>query len=119
MTCNYKPDPKRPGRCGDPTVDGAKMCPTHQERHRNYMRAYRARKKAEEKRNARRTTMTAIGKLLDELIDVEVKEQAKPDLLAVPQGRDDWDDDTLADIRAFLNRADELQAWLNQWGIPR
>lgn len=73
MSCNYKPNPKRPGRCGAETEGGAKMCPTHQAKQREYMRQYRARKKQEEKTKARRDTVEAIGSLIDQLVAAEVK----------------------------------------------
>jgi hypothetical protein len=75
MNCNYKPDPKKQARCGDETVDGAKMCPTHQKKHREYMRAYRARKRTQDQKQVRTTTLKAIGKLVDELVESEANEK--------------------------------------------
>lgn len=117
--CNYKTDKKRSIRCGADTIDGAKMCPEHQGYMRDYMKKYRARKKTQEKKQARRETIQTVARMIDDLLEAQAPKRVEVKLLPVPQGRDDWDDDTLADIRAFLNRADELQAWLNQWGIPR
>lgn len=107
MNCNYKTDKKRHVRCGAPTVDGAKMCPEHQEYMRVYMKKYRARRKAKEESRARKDTLNAIGVLVEELVAAEAKKvPAGTVWIKLPELTDETTPEEAAQMEVEL-----LQAW--------